>query len=605
MFSARKFPILSGMYLRENIRKKNGKQHRYFSIVEKRRLVDGKYTQRPVLYLGEINDSQEAAWRKTLEVFDERRERNETLSLFPDDRALPPDALNAVQVKLQEMELRHPRCFGNCWLGQLVWRQLGLDKFWDEKLGARRGEVPWALVLELLAINRLIDPGTEFRLHRQWFDRSAMDELLGWDFAVASKDRLYRCLDLVLPHKDAVFQHLKQRWKDLFNAEFDVLLYDLTSAYFEGVCELIPKAQYGYSRDGRPDCRQVVIALVLTPDGLPLAYEVLPGNTADITTLRTFLKLIETRYGKARRVWVMDRGSPTEEVLAEMRAQGVQYLVGTPKGRLTRLEKSFLPQPWQELHEGVSVKLLDESGELLVLARSTERIQKERAMRLRKLRKLYAGLGELLRQRPARDKLLQKLGALKHEAGRAANLVEILVPREGELVTAETFRWKLRWAKFRAVSRRDGHYILRTNLRGEDPAVLWERYVELTEIEAAFKNLKSDLALRPFHHQLERRMEAHIFVAFLGYCLMATLRQRLRVHAPGLTPKAVLEKLATIQMLDVWLPTTDGRWLVMPRYTQPAEEHELLLERLKLQLPAQPPPRIYTAQVPPAPTPAH
>jgi hypothetical protein len=592
------------MYLRENIRKKNGKEHRYFTVVENRRLARGKYMQRQVLYLGEINDSQESAWRKTLQVFDERRERSETLALFPEDRPLPADTVNAIRVKVEQMQLRRARCFGNCWLGQLVWRELELDRFWDEKLRAQRGAVPWAMVLELLVINRLIDPGTEFRLHRQWFDRSAMDELLGCDFVVAGKDRLYRCLDLVLPHKEAVFQHLQQRWRDLFSAEFDVLLYDLTSSYFEGLCELIPKARHGYSRDGRPDCRQVVIGLVITPDGLPLAYEVLPGNTSDKTTLRTFLKLIEARYGKARRVWVMDRGIPTEEVLAEMRQEGVQYLVGTPKGRLTRLEKSFLSRPWQEVHEGVRVKLLDESGELLVLARSDERVHKERAIRLRRLRKLYAGLRELLRQAPERDKLLQKLGALKHEAGRAANLVEFFVPREGEFVTPETFRWKLRWSKFKAAARRDGHYILRTNLRSEDPAVLWQRYVELTEIEAAFKNLKSDLALRPFHHQLERRMEAHIFVAFLGYCLAATLRQRLRVHAPGLTPKAVLEKLATIQMLDVWMPTTDGRWLVMPRYTQPEEEHQLLLEKLKLELPAQPPPRIHSGQVCPPTGPA-
>jgi hypothetical protein len=589
------------MFLRPNVRKKNGKAHRYFSVVESRRLAGGKSTQRQVLYLGEINDSQEAAWRKTLEVFDARRECSETLALFPDDRPLPPDAVNAVHVKLDQMRLRRPRCFGNCWLGQMVWRQLGLDRFWAETLGAQRGEVPWAKVLELLVINRLIDPGTEFRLHRQWFDRSAMDELLGCDFAVAGKDRLYRCLDLVLPHKDAVFAHLKQRWKDLFNAEFDVLLYDLTSTYFEGLCELIPKAKHGYSRDGRPDCRQVVIALIVTPDGLPLAYEVLPGNTSDNTTLRAFLRLIETRYGKARRVWVMDRGIPTEEVLAEMRVQGLQYLVGTPKGRLTKLEQSFLALPWHEVHDGVAVKLLDESGELLVLARSDDRTKKERAMRMRKLRKLYDGLRELQRQAPHRDTLLKKLGALTHDAGRAATLVEIVVPREGEAVTPLTFRWKLRWAKFKAAARRDGHYILRTNLRGEDPAVLWQRYIQLTEIEAAFRNLKSDLALRPIHHQLEWRVEAHIFVAFLGYCLVATLRQRLRVHAPGLTPKSVLEKLATIQMLDVWLPTTDGRWLVMPRYTDPEEEHELLLERLQLKLPAQPPPRIHAGQsAPPA-----
>ena len=593
------------MFLRANIRKKNGKAHRYFSVVENRRVADGKFTQRQVLYLGEINDCQEAAWRKTLDVFDARRQRSQTLALFPGDRPLPPDATNAVRVKLDQMRLRRPRCFGDCWLGQNVWRQLGLERFWDEKLGAQRGEVAWAKVLELLAINRLIDPGTEFRLHRQWFDRSAMDELLGCDFAVAGKDRLYRCLDLVLPHKEAVFAHLKQRWQDLFNAEFDVLLYDLTSTYFEGLCERIPKAKHGYSRDGRPDCRQVVIALIVTPDGLPLAYEVLPGNTSDKTTLRAFLQLIETRYGQARRVWVMDRGIPTEEVLTEMRADGVQYLVGTPKGRLTKLEQSFVGLPWRDVQEGVTVKLLEESGELLVLAQSDARLRKERAIRLRKLRKLYAGLQKLRRQRPERDILLKKLGALTHDAGRAANLVEIVVPPEGDTVTPLTFRWKLRWAKFKAAARRDGRYILRTNLRGEDPAVLWQRYTQLTEVEAAFKNLKSDLAIRPIHHQLERRVEAHIFVAFLGYCLLATLRQRWRVHAPGLTPKAVLEKLATIQMLDVWLPTTDGRWLVLPRYTEPEEEHELLLERLQLMLPAQPPPRIHAGQIiPPGSPPA-
>jgi hypothetical protein len=588
------------MFLRAIERKKNGKTHRYFSVVENRRLKNNKYTQRQVLYLGEINDSQEVAWRKTLEVFDERRKRSQTLALFPDDRPLPTDACNAIHVKLDRMQLRRARCFGNCWLGQFVWRLLALDSFWEERLGAQRGEVSWAKVLELLVLNRLIDPGSEFRLHRQWFDSSAMDELLGCDFAVASKDRLYRCLDLVLPHKDAVFQHLKQYWQDLFKVSFDVLLYDLTSTYFEGLCELIPKAKHGYSRDGRPDCRQVVIALIVTPEGLPLAYEVLPGNTADNTTLRDFLKKIEARYGKARRVWVMDRGIPTEAVLAEMRQEGVQYLVGTPKGRLTRLEQSFLPKSWREVHDGVRVKLLEDSGELLVLAKSEDRLQKERAMRRRRLKKLYAGLKEVLRQAPPRDTLLQKLGALKHDAGRVANLVEIVVPQAGEKVTPETFRWKLRLAKFKTAARRDGHYLLRTNLTDEAPEVLWQRYTQLTEVEAAFKNLKSDLAIRPIHHQLEQRVEAHIFVAFLAYCLIATLRQRLRVHAPGLTPKAVLEKLATIQMVDVWLPTTDGRWLVMPRYTQPQDEHELVLERLKLVLPAQPLPRIYAGQITPA-----
>ncbi len=419
-----------------------------------------------------------------------------------------------------------------------------------------------------------------------------MDVLLDTDFAVAGKDRLYRCLDRVLPHKDELFKHLKQCWQNLFNAEFEVLLYDLTSTYFEGQCELIPKAMHGYSRDGRPDCRQVVVALVVTPDGLPLAYEVMPGNTSDKTTLRGFLGLIEERYGKARRTWVMDRGIPTEEVLQEMREQGVQYLVGTPKGRLTKLEKSFLPLPWKTVHEGVSVKLLNDSNEVLVLAKSEDRASKEIAMRRRKLKKLFNGLLALRRQAPKRDKLLQRIGVLKNEAGRAAGLADIAIPAEGCPVTARTFGWKLNAGKFKDAERRDGNYILRTNLPGEKPEILWQRYIQLTEIEAAFKCLKSDLAIRPVFHQLEKRVEAHIFVAFLGYCLMATMRKMLEAHAPGLTPRAVLEKLATIQLIEIWLPTTDGRWLIMPRYTQPEKDQRILLEKLRLNLPEQPPPRI-------------
>jgi len=578
------------MFLRSTTRKKNGKPHRYYSIVENRRLGDGSVSQRQLLYLGEINDTQEAAWRKSLSVFDEQRQRPETLLLFTEDRPIPPDAVNAVQVKLDQIELRRPRAFGDCWLACEIWRQLQLDEFWNRKLANDRGGVAWTKVVQLLAVNRLIDPGSEFRLHRQWFDRSAMDVLLDTDFAVAGKDRLYRCLDRLVVHKDDLFKHLKHRWEDLFHTTFDVLLYDLTSTYFEGQCELIPKAKHGYSRDGRPDCRQVVIALVVTPDGLPLAYEIMPGNTSDKTTLKGFLKLIEERYGKARRTWVM----PTEEVLKEMREQNVQYLVGTPKGKLTQLEISFLPLPWKEVHEGLQVKLLEDSGEVLVLAKSDARASKEIAMRRRKLKKLFNGLLALRRQAPERDKLLIKIGALKRDAGRAWHLVELTIPAVKVPVTQETFQWKLRAEKFKSAERRDGHYILRTNLTGESPELLWRKYMQLTEVEAAFKCLKSDLAVRPVFHQLEHRVEAHIFVAFLSYCLTATLRKRLEVHAPGLTPRAVLEKLATIQMIEVCLPTTDGRWLIMPRHTQPEKDQQLLLDKLNLKLPEQPPPRIRT-----------
>jgi len=381
------------MFLRAHHRRKNGKQHRYFSIVENRRIagrgVDGDHVaQRTVLYLGEINDSQQAAWRKTLGVFDGTSQSVTQLALFPDDRPVPPDALNALQVKLSEMKLLRPRSFGDCWLGCWLWQRLELDRFWQERFEDARGEVPWEKVLQLQTVHRLIDPGSEYRLHRRWFVGSAMDELLNVDFQAASKDRLYRCLDRVLAHKDDLFVHLQRRWKDLFAAEFDVLLYDLTSTYFEGLCQDNPKAKHGYSRDGRGDCRQVVIALIVTPQGFPLAYEVMPGNTIDNTTLRGFLRKVEDRYGKARRTWIMDRGIPCEATLEEMRQAKTDYLVGTPRSMLSKLEQSLTNLPWQQARQDVRVKLFQQDGEVYVLAQSQARRKKETAMRRRKLRKL-------------------------------------------------------------------------------------------------------------------------------------------------------------------------------------------------------------------------
>jgi transposase len=584
------------MFLRSNKRIKDGKEHRYYTVVESRRLRTGKVAQRQVLYLGEINDSQQAAWRKTLDVFDEEQHRFTPLSLFPEDRPVPGDAIDSVQVKLSEMKLERARPYGNCWLGCELWRQLHLDRFWAEKLPAGRESVAWAQVLELLVVNRLIDPGSEFRLHRQWFDQSAMDVLLGQDFQVAEKDRLYRCLDRVLPRKQELFVHLQQRWKDLFEAEFDLLLYDLTSTYVEGEAEQNPKAKYGYSRDGKPNCKQVVIALVMTPRGLPMAYEVMDGNTSDKSTLRGFLDKIEGMYGKARRIWLMDRGIPTEAILTEMRSsrQETFYLVGTSRAKVKKYEKKWLELPWHKVRESVEVKLFAEDGELYVLAKSEGRQAKEVAIRRKKLARLLRKLRAMRRSCPKRDQLLMRVGAAKTDVGRAFGFVKINLPAAGQEVTRETFTFRLDKTKLKEAEMRDGHYLLRTNLVAEDPAVLWDRYMQLTQIEAAFKCLKSDLGIRPIHHQLEHRVDAHILVAFLAYCLSVTLKHRLKAHAPGLTPRAVLEKLATIQMLDVSFPTTDGRRLVMPRYTEPSPEQALLLHQLQLILPQQPPPRITT-----------
>ena len=585
------------MFLRTNKRFKDGKQHCYYSVVESRRLGSGKVAQKQVLYLGEINDSQQSAWRKTLEVFDEQQQRYTPLSLFPEDRSVPVDAIDSVQVKLSEMKLERARPYGNCWLGCQLWQQLHLDKFWSQKLPRGRETVAWEQVLQLLVVNRLIDPGSEFRVHRQWFDQSAMDVLLNQDFAVAEKDRLYRCLDRILEHKQDLFIHLQQRWKDLFNAEFDLLLYDLTSTYVEGEAEGNPKAKYGYSRDKRPDCKQVVIALVVTPTGLPLAYEVLAGNTSEKSTLRGFLDKIESMYGKARRVWLMDRGIPSEALLEEMRVSRKEtfYLVGTSRAKVKQYEQKWLDLPWQKVRGSVEVKLFPKDGELYVLAKSEGRQAKEVAIRRKKLARLLYKLRAMRRSCPKRDQLLMRVGAAKADVGRAFAFVKITLPKPGEQVTRETFTFKLDKVKLKEAELRDGHYLLRTNLVAEDPAVLWDRYIQLTQIEAAFKCLKSDLGIRPIYHQLEHRVEAHIMVAFLAYCLTVTLKHRLKAYAPGLTPRAVLEKMASIQMLDVSFPTTDGRLLVMPRHTEPDNELAVLLHHINLVLPPQPPPRITVA----------
>ena len=589
------------MFLRYNTRKKDGKVHRYWSVVENRRLRTAHTIQRTVLYLGEINDTQQAAWRKSLEVLNETTQRTEQICLFPEDRDIPPDVLNGLQVKLSELTLQHPRVFGDCWLACRLWDELHLGPFWHERLPDGKAQVPWFKVLELLTVRQLVAPGSKWHLHRHWFLASAMDQLIEEDFAVAAKNRLYECLDRIDAHRAELFTHLQARWKDLFGATYDLLLYDLTSTYFEGEMEQAPKAKHGYSRDKRPDCRQVVIAVVLSPEGFPLAYEIMPGNTSDKTTLQLFLQKIQAQYGQAKRIWVMDRGIPTEETLKEMRQSDppVSYLVGTPRARWDQFKDSLEKVPWQKLRDTVEVKLLDHGDEVYVLAKSQGRRAKEIAIRRRKLTKLLRSLRTLRRTRQhpwKRDTLLHKLGAAHKEAGRAWRFVKITVPKARQPVSRDTFKFELLKDKLNESQDRDGHYLLRAFGAGDQAGTLWELYMQLTEIEAAFKTLKSDLHLRPIRHHVELRIEAHILVCFLAYCLSVTLRKRLEAHAPGLTPRAVLETLSGILMLDVHLPLADGRELVLPRYTQPEPEHRLILEKLGWQLPTQPPPRIRSPQ---------
>jgi transposase len=586
------------MFLRAKTRFKDGKQHRYWSIVENRRCRGKRVVQRQVLYLGEINDSQRAAWCKTIDVLKHGEDDPHQIAIFPEDRKAPDLDCDVVQVKLSGLKLKRARQWGACWLTLELWDQLALDSFWQGRLGVSRQGTRWKNVFKTLVCYRLIDPGSEWRLHRQWFEQSAMGDLLGEDFALVQKDKLYRCLDRLLVHKRDFFSYLRQRWQTLFEVPFDVLLYDLTSTYFESDPPEYSGAsglrRYGYSRDKRSDCVQVVIALIVTPEGFPLAYEVMPGNTSDKTTLADFLKRIEDQYGQSERVWVMDRGIPTEDTLAQMRASStpINYLVGTPRGRLTALEKDFVGKPWEQAKTFVQVKLLERDDEVYILAKSDARSLKERGMRQRKLKRLWQRLKVLQQQKLSRDQLLLKIGAAKQDAGRVYSLIEINLPKTDDEMQRDGLQFALRKDKLRERRRHEGRYLLRSNLAHSDPAQLWRYYTQLTEIEQAFKELKSDLAIRPIHHQKDERIEAHIFVAFVAYCLQVTLKHRARALAPGLTARAVLEKFAELQMVDVHLPTTDGRHLVLSRYTEPEQDQQLLLQQLKLTLPEQLPPKI-------------
>ena len=584
------------MFLKCSERRKNGKVHRSWSIVESRRFSGGKVAQQHVLYLGELNDSQQRAWERSLAVFDEQTGGHRQLALFPADRPLPVTDTATVQVRLDELRLKNPRQWGACWLGDHLWRALHLDDFFGARLAVSREDTDWEKVLRILVIYRLLSPGSEWRLHRHWFSTTALADLLGVDQRAVQDDTLYRCHDLLLAHKEELFGHLRQRWSDLFGARYEVLLYDLTSTYFE--CDVpddeSDPRRFGYSRDKRSDCVQVVIALVVTPEGLPLAYEMLPGNTADKTTLRAMLAKIRARFGAAERIWVMDRGIPTEEILAELRREdsAVRYLVGTPKGRLTRYEAELAGLPWREVHAKLRVKLLPGDGEVHVLAHSAARMDKERGMRRRALKKYWKRLGVLasLQDRPPRDELLLKIGQAAAQAGAAAKLVRFTVSADGVLT------YQLEWDKLRRVRQREGRYLLRTNLDATDPELIWRCYMQLVLVEEAFRTLKGDLALRPIYHQEPERIEAHLFIAFLAYCLAITLRQQLRAVAGGLMPRAVLEKFATLQMLDVSVPTTDGRELLLVRHTEPNRDVALLLHQLGLELPPQPPPKIRALQ---------
>ena len=577
------------MFLRANHREKDGKRHTYWSLVETVRTADGP-RQRTLCHLGELNDSAQTQWLKTIEVFNEAGERHQ-LKLFPAEVTPPPDDAEVAQVLIQRVRLERTRQLGPSLLGLMLWRQLQLDEFFAARVDQAEAAVPWSRVAAVLAINRLCAPGSELAIEERWYPTTALDDLLHLPDGTINDSRLYRALDHLLPHKTALERHLTTRYGELFAAEFDVLLYDLTSSYVEGAAPNDPMMRRGYSRDHRADCLQVVLALIVNIDGFPLSYETFDGDRADVTTLETVMRMIERKYGRARRVWVFDRGIVSDANLAAIRRRGGQYLVGTRRTQLRVVERALLDGPWTRVRDEVEAQVIPIPGgtETYVLCRSSARREKERAIRRRFSTRLEDALRRLATQVANgrvtdRASIGRKLGRLQERYATVADLYEMAVREvDGRL----QLQWHLIEARRAWREAREGAYLLRTNLEGQTAEELWTKYIQLTEAEAAFRALKSELAIRPVFHQLERRAKAHLLVAFLGYALWVTLKHLLHRRGTDLTPARALARLATLQSADIVLPTTDGREIRLRRVTQPTPEQQRLLDQLEITLPAQ------------------
>ena len=574
------------MFLREHQRLKDGKEHGYWSLVETIRTADGP-RQRTLCYLGELNGSAHARWQKTVEVFNEQGETTQ-LKLFPSE-AEASDEPNVARVLVKKIRVERTRRFGDSYLGLELWKELGLAEFLARHLDIDDADVPWSRIAAVLAINRLCDPGSELAVEQHWYPSTALDDLLHIAKGKINDTRLYRCLDRLLPLKTKIEQHLKQRFGELFQAEFDVLLYDLTSTYVEGAAEANPMMRRGYSRDHRPDCEQLVLALIVNQDGFPFSYELFDGNRADVSTIEAILRTVERKHGKARRVWIFDRGVVSEENLVAIRKRGGEYLVGTPRSKLKQFEQELLKDDFEKIRPEVEVKQIRIPGgeETYILCRTAGRKEKEKAIRNRfvaKIEKALAGLRKRIAEGKLRDrfKMERNLGRIQASHPQVADLYEMAVQdsKEGPRLV-----WRQKPEQQQWLEAREGAYLLRTNLTVDGAADLWKKYMQLTEVEAAFRTLKSELAIRPLFHQLEKRVKAHVLVAFLGYALQVTLKHLLKRSASEYSPAEALKWLAEIRSVDIVLPTVEGREIWLRRITKLDEQQQRILQQLRLQLP--------------------
>src|ERR1700735_390724 len=589
------------MFLRPNYRAKDGKEHIYWSLVETVRTVDGP-RQRTLCYLGELNGSAQARWLKSVEVFNEQGEA-EQLKLFPSHIEVPDDDPQVARVLVNRVRLERTRQFGACFLGWELWKRLGLDVFFEQALDEEAAEVPWSRVAAVLGINRLCAPGSELAIEERWYPSTALDDLLEIEEGKINDTRLYRCLDRILPHKSKLEQHLKQRYGELFGAEFDVLLYDLTSTYVEGAAEKNPMIRRGYSRDHRPDCEQLVIALIVNHEGFPFSYETFDGNRSDVSTMETILRMVERKYGKARRIWVFDRGIVSKENLTAIRKRDGQYLTGTPRSQMKQFEAELLKEDWTQVRPEVEIKkvAIPQGEETYILCRTSGRKEKEKAIRSRfsnSMETALKGLEKAIVKGRLKDRkqMERRLGKIQARHPQVNDLYDLVLKD-----TAEGVRliWQIKEDRKNWRESREGAYLLRTNLQAETSEELWSKYMQLTEAEASFRALKSELSVRPLFHQLEPRVKAHVMVAFLGYALWVTLKHLLKrrpaivpkpsasgaENAQPMTPMRAIALLSTLQSADIVLPTTDGREIRLRRITEPTAEQKLLLRQLGISLP--------------------
>jgi transposase len=589
------------MFLRPNRRTKDGKAHSYWSLVETVRTPDGP-RQRMLCYLGELNSSAQARWLKTIEVFNEQGEAQQ-LKLFPSQVEPPPNDPQVARVLLNKVRLERTRQFGSCWLGLQLWKRLELDRFFEETVDEHGADVPWSRVAAVLAINRLCAPGSELAIEERWYPSTALDDLLGIEEGKLNDTRLYRCLDRILPHKTKLERHLKQRYGELFGAEFNVLLYDLTSTYVEGAAEKNPMMRRGYSRDHRPDCEQMVIALIVNSEGFPFSYETFDGNRADVSTMETILRMVERKYGKARRIWVLDRGIVSEENLRAIRKRGGQYLVGTPRSQMKQFEEELLKEDWTQVRPDVEVKkvAIPQGEETYILCRTAGRKEKEKAIRNRFSARMEDALKRLAKtietgRLKDRNKMERRLGRIQASHAQVSDLYDLALRDTRDGVRLQ---WSIKADRKLWHGLREGAYMLRTNLQAGTAEELWSRYMQLTEAEASFRALKSELSIRPLFHQLEPRVKAHVMLAFLGYALWVTLKHLLKRRgaiapqpsvsgATNLQPLSAMKALtllSTLQSADIVLPTTDGREIRLRRITEPTAEQKALLQQLGLTVP--------------------